>query len=110
MESDVALTAFAALSQETRLSALRLLIRAGAEGCPAGEIAVKLGVAANSMSTHLKILERAGLVRPVREGRVIRYYADMGGLRALIAYLMEDCCSGEPELCRPILDKITCPA
>lgn len=108
MNDNNALTAFSALAQDTRLSALRLLIRAGAEGCPAGEIAGQLGVAANSMSTHLKILERAALVRPVREGRVIRYYADMSGLRALIAYLMEDCCAGEPELCRPILDQITC--
>ena len=110
MKDTDALKAFSALAQDTRLSALRLLIQAGAEGCPAGEIATRLGVAANSMSTHLKILERAELVRPVREGRSIRYYADMGGLRALIGYLMEDCCSGEPELCRPILDRITCPA
>ncbi len=110
MEKHNALDAFFALSQDTRLSALRLLIRAGANGCPAGEIAAALDVAANSMSTHLKILERASLVRAVRQGRSIRYYADMGGLRALIAYLMEDCCAGEPELCGPVLDRITCPA
>lgn len=110
MGEDDALGAFFALAQETRLSALRLLIRAGKQGCPAGEIATQLGVAANSMSTHLKVLERASLVRFEREGRSIRYFADMEGLRGLIAYLMEDCCSGAPHLCRPVLDQITCPA
>ena len=55
-----------------------------------------------------RILEHAGLVRAERSGRTIRYVADMTGLRDLLAYLMEDCCNGTPELCRPVIEAVTC--
>ncbi|WEX08026.1 metalloregulator ArsR/SmtB family transcription factor [Chelativorans sp. AA-79] len=108
MEKRFALAALSALGQETRLEIFRLLVRTGTEGIPAGEIAARLDVVQNTMSTHLKILTHAGLVRAEREGRVIRYFADMTGFRDLLAYLMEDCCNGAPELCRPAIEAVTC--
>jgi len=108
MDKATALQALAALGQETRLEVFRLLVRAGAEGVPAGEIATRLGTVQNTMSAHLKILGQAGLVQADRDGRSIRYAADMTGFRDLLAYLMEDCCNGAPELCQPILQAVTC--
>lgn len=102
------LAALAALGQETRLDAFRLLVRAGQDGMPAGEIAARLGVVQNTMSSHFKILLQAGLVRMSREGRILRYSADMIGFGEVLSYLMEDCCSGNPELCRPVIAAVTC--
>ncbi len=108
MEKKNALSAFAALSQETRLDVFRLLVRAGSGGLLAGEIADRLNVRPNTLSANLSILLGAGLVRNTREGRSIRYVADMEGMCGLLAFLMEDCCGGHPEACRPVLDTITC--
>jgi ArsR family transcriptional regulator, arsenate/arsenite/antimonite-responsive transcriptional repressor len=108
MDKKLALAALAALGQETRLEIFRLLVKAGAKGVPAGEIASRLGAIQNTTSAHLKILNYAGLVRAEREGRVVRYVADMTGFRDLLAYLMEDCCNGSPELCRPVINAVTC--
>jgi ArsR family transcriptional regulator len=108
MDKKPALSALAALGQETRLDVFRLLVQAGADGVPAGEIAARLGAFQNTMSAHLKILSHAGLVRTEREGRSVRYFADMTGFRDLLSYLMEDCCNGRPELCRPVIDAVTC--
>lgn len=108
MDKISALSALAALGQETRLDIFRLLVRAGAGGVPAGEIATRLGAIQNTTSAHLKILSHAGLVRPERDGRTIRYVADMTGFRDLLAYLMEDCCNGSPELCQPVIKAVTC--
>ncbi len=108
MDNNVALEAFAALSQSTRLDVFRLLIKAGEVGMSAGEIGETLGVRQNTMSTNLSILARSGLVRNAREGRSIRYFADMDGVRGLLSFLMEDCCAGRPELCQPVIDQIAC--
>ena len=108
MKAQAALTALAALGQETRLQIFRLLVQVGAEGMAAGEIAARLSAVQNTTSTHLKILAHAGLVRTEREGRVIRYFADMSGFRDLLVFLMEDCCKGSPELCQPVIEAITC--
>ena len=108
MDKMQSLAALAALGQETRLDVFRLLVREGEGGLPAGEIAERLGAVQNTMSAHLRILASAGLVRSQRESRIIRYFADMTGFRDLMAYLMEDCCQREPELCRPVLDAIAC--
>jgi DNA-binding transcriptional ArsR family regulator len=108
MEKPHALSALAALSQETRLDVFRLLVQAGPQGVPAGEIADRLGTVQNTTSSHLKVLAHAGLVSTAREGRVVRYFADMTGFRDLLAYLMEDCCNGKPELCRPVIAAVTC--
>jgi DNA-binding transcriptional ArsR family regulator len=108
MEKTRALDAFAALSQPSRLDAFRLLIQAGGAGMSAGEVGDALGARQNTMSTNLSILVRAGLIRSVREGRSIRYFADMDGMRGLLAFLMEDCCGGRPELCGPVIDQLAC--
>jgi len=108
MDKISALAALSALGQETRLEVFRLLVRAGAEGVPAGEIATRLGAIQNTTSAHLKILAHAGLIRAERDGRIVRYVADMTGFRDLLAFLMEDCCNGRPELCRPVIQAITC--
>ena len=108
MDKKSSLAALAALGQETRLDIFRLLVGAGAEGVPAGEVAARLGAVQNTVSSHLRILAQAGLIRAVREGRIVRYVADMTGFRDLLAYLMEDCCDGAPELCRPVIDAVTC--
>jgi len=95
-----------AVAQETRLSAFRLLVRAGREGLPAGALARKLEVPHNTLSSHLAILANAGLVASQREGRSIRYRVDFDGTRALLAFLMEDCCRGSREVCAPALDTV----
>lgn len=99
METNTALSAFAALSQETRLAALRLLVKTGPNGLAAGAIAEELAVQPSTLSTHLAILERADLVTSRRDSRHIFYAANYEGLRRLIAFLMEDCCQGRPEIC-----------
>ncbi|OCX63804.1 transcriptional regulator [Thioclava sp. SK-1] len=109
MDKNHALNAFAALSQTTRLDVFRLLIQAGEKGMLAGDISDALQVRQNTMSAHLATLARAGLIRPTREGRAIRYASDMEGLRGLLAFLMEDCCGGRPELCQPIIKELACP-
>ncbi|SMH26141.1 ArsR/SmtB family transcription factor [Mesorhizobium australicum] len=108
MDKNAALSALSGLGQDTRLEIFRLLVRAGSEGVPAGEIASRLGAVQNTVSAHLKVLDHAGLIRSERDGRVIRYRADMIGFRDLLAYLMEDCCNGAPELCRPVITAVTC--
>lgn len=100
--------AFDALSQETRLNVLRLLIQCGPEGLPAGEVGERLGVKQNTMSVNLKILAQAGLVSSTRDGRTIRYTANYSAIQALVLFLMKDCCGGRADLCQPILDQLAC--
>ena len=92
-----AIAALGALAHETRLTAFRLLVRAGPTGAPAGEIARVLDIPAATMSFHLAHLARAGLISPTRDGRSIIYAADFDGMRGLIDYLSEDCCAGWPQ-------------
>lgn len=101
MESSTCLTALAALGQDTRLALFRLLVRAEPEGMLAGEIAAALGLKANTASVNLAILCAAGLAGRVREGRGIRYRADLAAMAALLGYLTEECCGGRPDLCAP---------
>ncbi len=108
MDKIHALDAFAALSQSTRLDVFRLLIKAGQQGVLAGDISSALEVRQNTMSANLGILARSGLIRNRREGRNIRYFADMEGVRGLIIFLMKECCGGRHELCQHVLDEITC--
>lgn len=99
METKHAIEAFQALSQDTRLAALRLLVQAGPNGLPAGDIAERLGAQPSTLSTHLAILERAGLVASRRQSRNIFYAAQFEGLRQLLSFLMEDCCQNRAEIC-----------
>lgn len=97
----------AALSQATRLDAFRLLVTHEPDGLPAGEIARLLDVPHNTMSTHLAVLSRAGLVRFERQSRSIIYRADLERIREVITYLLKDCCAGRPELCAPLVAELT---
>lgn len=108
MEERQARTAFAALSQETRLRIVRLLVQAGPDGMAAGAIAEAVAVSPSNVSFHLKDLEHAGMIAPRREARSIIYSADFAGLRDLIAFLMKDCCAGHPEICAPALADAEC--
>src|SRR5437016_13906647 len=103
MDESQARNCFAALSQETRLAVVRLLVKAGEDGVAAGAIADEVGVSASNISFHLKELERAGLIVQRREARSIIYAADYDALRGLIGFLMEDCCGGRLEICAPVL-------
>ena len=108
MDKIKALDALAALAQETRLDVFRLLIQAEPSALAAGEIAERLDVRQNTMSSNLAILARAGLVTSERRGRSIVYRADVDGMRGLLAYLMQDCCDGNPAICAPLADAIAC--
>jgi DNA-binding transcriptional ArsR family regulator len=100
MDSAAAVAALGALAQEHRLALFRLLAQAGEDGMPAGAIAKALGVPNSSLSFHLGQLNRVGLVRQQRQHRSIIYSADYDAMKALVAYLLENCCSGAP--CRPL--------
>jgi DNA-binding transcriptional ArsR family regulator len=99
MSGPHALSALAALGQPMRLDIFRLLMRCEPDGVSAGTIAGEMCCPHNTLSTHLAILARAGLVNGVRNGRSIIYRANVEGMRDLISYLVEDCCDGHPDLC-----------
>jgi ArsR family transcriptional regulator, arsenate/arsenite/antimonite-responsive transcriptional repressor len=102
MDEKQALNAFDALSQETRLRIIRLLVTAGPQGMPAGAIGEAMdGASSSRMSFHLSHLEQAGLVESRREGRSIHYNAVYPALSGLIQFLMRDCCQGRSEVCDP---------
>jgi ArsR family transcriptional regulator len=104
METTDAVDGLGALAHAGRLNAFRLLVQAGASGLPAGEIATRIGMPPSSLSTNLNILAQAGLVRSRRESRSIIYTADYAAMRTLLAFLMEDCCAGAPEICAPLVE------
>ena len=103
MESVPAILALAALAQSTRLEAFRLLVRHEPNGFPAGAIADHLAVPANTMSAHLGVLSRAGLITSERRSRSIVYRADLDRVRDLVLFLLKDCCQGRADLCQPLL-------
>lgn len=111
MESVAATLVLAALSQPTRLEVFRLLVRHEPSGLPAGEIANQLAVPANTMSAHLGVLSRSGLVTAERRSRSIIYRADLGRLRTLILFLLKDCCGGRADLCDTLIAELApcCP-
>ena len=99
--------AFAALSQETRIRIVRLLVQAGPEGIAAGAIGGAVGASSSNVSFHLSHLERAGLVQSRRAARSIIYSANVKGLADLIRFLMEDCCRGNPQICAPVVESLS---
>ncbi len=103
MEITEAVTTLAALAQESRLRVFRLLVRHGEAGLAAGRIASAVGVPHNTLSTHLAILQNAGLVTSRRESRSIIYRVDFDGMRGLLAYLLEDCCRADHASIEPLL-------
>ena len=106
MDAEQTIKALSALAQASRLNAFRLLVTRGEAGLPAGEIARQLDIPHNTLSSHLAILSNAGLVTSERKSRSIIYRVDFEGMRDLLAFLMEDCCQGQAELCEPALDSL----
>jgi DNA-binding transcriptional ArsR family regulator len=100
METKTAITSLAALAHESRLAVFRLLVQAGPAGVAASKIGENLGIPASSLSFHLKELSHAGLVTGTPDGRFIRYAANFDAINGLIAFMTENCCSGNP--CMPV--------
>ncbi|MBN8945462.1 MAG: helix-turn-helix transcriptional regulator [Rhizobiales bacterium] len=111
MESTAAILALAALAQSTRLDTFRLLVARQPEGVPAGELARLMEVPQNTMSAHLAVLSRAGLITGERQSRSIIYRADLEHFREVTLFLLKDCCGGRPEVCAPLIADLTpcCP-
>lgn len=107
MEQAGAIDVFAALSQPTRLAAFQLLVKHEPDGLPAGEVARLLDVPQNTMSTHLAILTRAGLISAERRSRSIIYRAVIDRIREVASFLVRDCCGAHPELCEPLVAEFT---
>lgn len=99
METATAAFAFAALGQETRLDLLRVLLAAGPSGLAAGDIAARLGVPPSTLSFHLRALDQAGLIAATRQGRSLIYAPQIDRLRALLGFLADACCDGDPARC-----------
>jgi len=108
MDESKAIDALAALANETRLAAFRLLLRDAPGELAAGDIASRLGIVQNTMSNHLAVLARTGLISARKEGRNVLYRAEPAAMRTLLAWLMEDCCQGDSEICAPLLDLVSC--
>jgi ArsR family transcriptional regulator, arsenate/arsenite/antimonite-responsive transcriptional repressor len=94
MQSIDALTCLNALAQEHRLNLYRLLVQAGEEGMAVGELAAATGLAGATLTNHLHILRRAGMVSDERRGRVIQCRANYPQMNALLSFLTENCCAG----------------
>lgn len=99
METRQAISALAALAQESRLAVFRLLVQAGPAGLAASRIAEQVGIPPSSLSFHLKELSHAGLVSARQDGRFVIYAANFDAMSALVGFLTDNCCSGNP--CAP---------
>ncbi len=99
MEQTTATKVFESLSSGIRLDVYRLLVKEGAQGMVAGQIAEALEMPPNNLSFHLKAMTQAGLLTVQQEGRFQRYRADVTLMLELVAYLTSECCGGHPELC-----------
>ena len=110
METSSATRIFSALAQESRLTALRILLAHGPTGLSAGELADRLSAPPSTASFHLAALERAGLITSTRQGRQLIYAVHIATLRELLVYLTESCCGGRPELCGDIAEMLPVPA
>lgn len=103
------ISALAALAQPTRLETFRALVHREPDGVAAGQLARLMAVPQNTMSAHLGALSRCGLVVGERHSRSIIYRANLARLRAVIAFLLKDCCGGKPEMCAPLIaDLVAC--
>jgi ArsR family transcriptional regulator, arsenate/arsenite/antimonite-responsive transcriptional repressor len=107
MDNIEVIGALSALAQATRLDTFRLLVSREPDGVSAGKLARLVAVPQNTMSTHLAILARAGLVRGERQSRSIIYRADLQRFREVTLFLLKDCCGGRPDLCEPLIADLT---
>jgi len=103
MEQETAIEAFGALAQTSRMAIFRLLVRAGPEGIQAGEISRKLNIVPSTLSGHLSVLKRAGLLEAKRHQREIHYSADLSIVNELVGFLLADCCDGRLDHCSEII-------
>ena len=102
MEITNATRILAAIAHDGRLVLVRHLIQAGAEGVSAGDLARFAEIGPTTASAQLLVLANAGLVRSVRDGRSIRYFANYDRMRDLLSFLMLDCCGGKADICEPV--------
>ena len=110
MKKHDAVAALAALAQDNRLEAFRLLVQSGPDGMPAGQVADALGLPPNTLTFHFDRLREAGLIAVRRDGRSMIYTAQFDAMNALIGYLTENCCQGRAEECRPMEGKTSRPS
>lgn len=100
METPAAAKIFEALSSGVRLDLVRLLVRHGPDGLVAGDIARELGVPASNLSFHLKGLVHAGLLGVEKEGRFLRYRANIPLILEIVRFLTAECCQSDPGRCQ----------
>ena len=103
MDQDSAIDAFAALAQPSRMAIFRLLVKAGPEGLQVGEISRRLGIVGSTLSGHLSVLKRAGLLVATRRQREIHYAAHLAIVNELVGFLIADCCDGRLDNCGEII-------
>ena len=99
MNQEHAIESFTALAQESRLAIFRLLVREVPGGLPVGEISRRLNIVPSTLSGHLGVLRRAGLLKSTRHQREIHYAANLGSMGDLIRFMLEDCCDGQVNNC-----------
>ena len=105
MDTPQALQALTGLAQKSRLAIFRHLVELGPGGACPGEIAAAVGIAAPTLSFHLRTLLQAGLIDAEQNGRSITYRADFEAMRGLLGYLGDNCCGGDPSRCAPVTAK-----
>jgi len=103
VDQDNAIDAFSALAQSSRMTIFRLLVKAGPDGLQVGEISRRLGIVPSTLSGHLAVLKRAGLLKSTRFQREIRYAANLDAINDLVGFLLADCCGGQVGNCSEIL-------
>jgi ArsR family transcriptional regulator len=108
LNSPDAVQALGALAHEHRLAIYRMLVEQGPDGLPAGVIAERLGIAPSSLTFHLQHLQRAGLIDQKRVSRQLIYAADFARMTALVGFLTENCCGGDPGACLPGVSRGVC--
>ncbi len=108
MDDDHALAALAALAHPTRLATFKMLVRHEPEGLTTGQLVEATDLTQSTFSTHLAVLVKAGLVKAERRGRNNIQRAEIDALRALMVFLVKDCCQGRADLCEPLLTELAC--
>ncbi|MCP4073465.1 MAG: winged helix-turn-helix transcriptional regulator [Hyphomicrobiales bacterium] len=107
MDQDNAIEAFAALAQDSRMAIYRMLVCETPKGVPVGEISRQLNIVPSTLSGHLAILKRAGLLKSTRHQREIHYAANLNAMGELVSFMLEDCCNGQVENCKEIVSLIS---
>lgn len=100
MKTNEASKIFEALSCDVRLDIFRLLVRNAPSGLVAGEIAKELNIPNTNLSFHLKSIVHSGLAEVLKEGRFMRYKANIPLMLDIVAFLTDQCCADQPEQCQ----------